>query len=173
MKSGWWDSNPRHQPWQGCALPLSYIRDDFRERMMGFEPTTSTLARLRSTTELHPRVAFSLSLRFRCGVKAGLLYLFFCWTQAFFWRKFNLMVERSLRMGCMMLKIPYFRERREKCGRACQNASLQAAMRNLGTSKNSKWRFVGMQISEVRMQNWEFACGGCRTCKQNYLRNLR
>ena len=23
--------------------------------MMGFEPTTSTLARLRSTTELHPR----------------------------------------------------------------------------------------------------------------------
>ncbi len=23
---------------------------------MGFEPTTSTLARLRSTTELHPRV---------------------------------------------------------------------------------------------------------------------
>ncbi len=25
-----------------------------RERMMGFEPTTSTLARLRSTTELHP-----------------------------------------------------------------------------------------------------------------------
>ncbi len=26
--SGWWDSNPRHQPWQGCALPLSYIRLD-------------------------------------------------------------------------------------------------------------------------------------------------
>ena len=25
------------------------------ERMMGFEPTTSTLARLRSTPELHPR----------------------------------------------------------------------------------------------------------------------
>lgn len=24
--SGLWDSNPRHQPWQGCALPLSYIR---------------------------------------------------------------------------------------------------------------------------------------------------
>ena len=90
-----------------------------------------------------------------------------------FWRKFNLMVERSLRMGCMMLKIANFREWEEICGRACQNASLQAAMRNLGTSKNSKWRFVGMQISEVRMQNWEFACGGCRTCKQNYLRNLR
>ena len=30
-----------------------------------------------------------------------------------------------------------------------------------------------MQISEVRMQNCEFVCGGCRTCKQNYLRNLR
>ena len=27
-----------------------------RERAMGFEPTTSTLARLRSTTELRPRV---------------------------------------------------------------------------------------------------------------------
>ena len=24
--SGWRDSNPRHQPWQGCALPLSYAR---------------------------------------------------------------------------------------------------------------------------------------------------
>ena len=30
------------------------------ERMMGFEPTTSTLARLRSTTELHPRVTYRL-----------------------------------------------------------------------------------------------------------------
>ncbi len=28
--------------------------------MMGFEPTTSTLARLRSTTELHPRVELTL-----------------------------------------------------------------------------------------------------------------
>ena len=25
-RSGRWDLNPRHQPWQGCALPLSYIR---------------------------------------------------------------------------------------------------------------------------------------------------
>ena len=25
-KSGRRDSNPRHQPWQGCALPLSYAR---------------------------------------------------------------------------------------------------------------------------------------------------
>ena len=24
--SGWRDSNPRPQPWQGCALPLSYTR---------------------------------------------------------------------------------------------------------------------------------------------------
>ena len=24
--SGQWDSDPRHQPWQGCALPLSYTR---------------------------------------------------------------------------------------------------------------------------------------------------
>ncbi len=24
--SGQWDLNPRHQPWQGCALPLSYTR---------------------------------------------------------------------------------------------------------------------------------------------------
>ena len=24
--SGRWDSNPRPQPWQGCALPLSYTR---------------------------------------------------------------------------------------------------------------------------------------------------
>lgn len=26
--SGRWDSNPRHQPWQGCTLPLSYARLD-------------------------------------------------------------------------------------------------------------------------------------------------
>src|SRR5262245_35591618 len=25
--SGRWDSNPRPQPWQGCALPVSYTRD--------------------------------------------------------------------------------------------------------------------------------------------------
>ena len=28
--SGRWDSNPRPQPWQGCALPLSYARAPFR-----------------------------------------------------------------------------------------------------------------------------------------------
>ncbi len=26
LKSGRWDSNPRHSPWQGDALPLSYAR---------------------------------------------------------------------------------------------------------------------------------------------------
>jgi hypothetical protein len=26
LKSGQRDSNARHQPWQGCALPLSYAR---------------------------------------------------------------------------------------------------------------------------------------------------
>ena len=29
--SGRWDSNPRPQPWQGCALPLSYTRIQRRE----------------------------------------------------------------------------------------------------------------------------------------------
>ena len=32
------------------------------ERVMGFEPTTSTLARLHSTTELHPRETSSLAM---------------------------------------------------------------------------------------------------------------
>ena len=27
LKSGQRDSNARHQPWQGCALPLSYARN--------------------------------------------------------------------------------------------------------------------------------------------------
>ena len=35
----------------------------YGERMMGFEPTTSTLARLRSTTELHPRFIFVVCTR--------------------------------------------------------------------------------------------------------------
>ena len=80
--SGRWDSNPRPQPWQGCALPLSYARVGYNlrrvprktrrretknrpepcalqpvfllERAMGFEPTTPTLARLCSTPELRP-----------------------------------------------------------------------------------------------------------------------
>ncbi len=73
--------NPRLQPWQGCTLPLSYSRVEatsrfeleikvlqtyalplgyvatkiLLERETGFEPATSTLARLHSTTELLPR----------------------------------------------------------------------------------------------------------------------
>src|SRR5258708_17197105 len=35
--SGRWDSNPRPQPWQGCALPLSYtrIRNEGMQRKLG------------------------------------------------------------------------------------------------------------------------------------------
>ena len=33
-----------------------------------------------------------------------------------------------------------------------------------------EFRFVGMQISERRMQNDKFVCGVRRTCKQNNLR---
>src|SRR6201987_4063182 len=32
--SGRWDSNPRPQPWQGCALPLSYTRGPKRRRLL-------------------------------------------------------------------------------------------------------------------------------------------
>ena len=75
--------NPRRQPWQGCTLPLSYSRlgvyktwrrhpdlnrrsgfcrpmpyrlamPPLLERETGFEPATSTLARLHSTAELLP-----------------------------------------------------------------------------------------------------------------------
>ena len=79
--SGRRDLNPRLQPWQGCTLPLSYSRMEATsrfeleikvlqtyalplgyvatkfvlERETGFEPATSTLARLHSTTELLPR----------------------------------------------------------------------------------------------------------------------
>ena len=79
--SGRRDLNPRLQPWQGCTLPLSYSRVEATsgfepeirilqtlalplghvatkfvlERETGFEPATSTLARLHSTTELLPR----------------------------------------------------------------------------------------------------------------------
>ena len=42
---------------------------DDGERMMGFEPTTSTLARLRSTTELHPR--YFMWYVFRLGGEDG------------------------------------------------------------------------------------------------------
>ena len=34
--SGQWDLNPRHQPWQGCALPLSYTRIDLTEYLIPY-----------------------------------------------------------------------------------------------------------------------------------------
>ena len=37
--SGRWDSNPRPQPWQGCALPLSYTR--IRKRVRRPRPQPS------------------------------------------------------------------------------------------------------------------------------------
>ena len=40
------------------------------ERVKGFEPSTSTLARLRSTPELHPRI---FSTKGRLAVKATVL----------------------------------------------------------------------------------------------------
>ena len=41
---------------QTYALPLGYVATKFvLERETGFEPATSTLARLHSTTELLPR----------------------------------------------------------------------------------------------------------------------
>ena len=61
------ESNRRMADLQSAALPLGYgalnsvytIRAAFAarvvERVKGFEPSTSTLARLHSTTELHPR----------------------------------------------------------------------------------------------------------------------
>ena len=64
--SGQRDLNPQRSAWEADTLPLSYARirkkaydkvslDSFVERETGFEPATSTLARLHSTTELLPR----------------------------------------------------------------------------------------------------------------------
>jgi hypothetical protein len=39
---------------QTAALPLGYAAKKWLERETGFEPATSTLARLRSTAELFP-----------------------------------------------------------------------------------------------------------------------
>ena len=33
------DSNSRPQPWQGCALPLSYSRQTFRRWMINIRPS--------------------------------------------------------------------------------------------------------------------------------------
>ncbi len=52
-------SNPITRPWsirmlRQRAIGASGSSVTLGERVMGFEPTTSTLARLRSTPELHP-----------------------------------------------------------------------------------------------------------------------
>ena len=59
MWSGKRDLNPQPSAWEADTLPLSYSRPKgqfFVERETGFEPATSTLARLHSTTELLPRI---------------------------------------------------------------------------------------------------------------------
>ena len=55
--SGKRDLNPQPSAWEADTLPLSYSRTDeyYMERETGFEPATSTLARLHSTTELLPQ----------------------------------------------------------------------------------------------------------------------
>lgn len=55
--SGKRDLNPRPPAWEASTLPLSYSRTGCRkilERETGFEPATSTMARLHSTAELLP-----------------------------------------------------------------------------------------------------------------------
>ena len=55
--SGKRDLNPRPSAWEADTLPLSYSRSAVKKKMereTGFEPATSTLARLHSTTELLP-----------------------------------------------------------------------------------------------------------------------
>ncbi len=68
---------------------------------MGFEPTTSTLARLRSTTELHP-LCLTYTQTKSCGVKAGSLYTFLLYLQDFF-SKISFFYKNSIRIdeaGC-------------------------------------------------------------------------
>ena len=48
------DLNRRMEVLQTSALPLGYAALKKMERETGFEPATSTLARLHSTTELFP-----------------------------------------------------------------------------------------------------------------------
>ena len=69
--SGKRESDPRHPPWQGGALPLSYFRINLYyrqtpliERKTGVGPATSTLARWRSTTELFPHKSVVVK---KCG----------------------------------------------------------------------------------------------------------
>ena len=66
--SGRWDSNPRPQPWQGCALPLSYAR-------IGWLPFTADEhtaqeGKLKNLSFLSSSPLFALLcvLRWRVGV---------------------------------------------------------------------------------------------------------
>ena len=70
VRVGFWsgkrDLNPQPSAWEADTLPLSYSRPEgqfFMERETGFEPATSTLARLHSTTELLPH-AYGISRSF-------------------------------------------------------------------------------------------------------------
>src|SRR5262249_38659866 len=57
--SGRWDSNPRPQPWQGCALPLSYTRvlkiDKRSSERLGMTAPPSSYA--KECIPLQPRQA--------------------------------------------------------------------------------------------------------------------
>ena len=50
--------NRRYAVLQTAALPLGYAAGEL-ERETGFEPATSTLARLHSTAELFPPILFN------------------------------------------------------------------------------------------------------------------
>ncbi|MEY3090392.1 MAG: hypothetical protein RL113_708 [Pseudomonadota bacterium] len=61
--SGRRDSNPRPQPWQGCALPLSYARifDIYKVvPQVGFEPTRPKAEDFESTKSTSSITAASL-----------------------------------------------------------------------------------------------------------------
>jgi hypothetical protein len=57
------DLNRRITVLQTAALPLGYAAIKKVERETGFEPATSTLARLHSTTELFPLANFYITAR--------------------------------------------------------------------------------------------------------------
>ena len=59
--SGRRDSNPRLQPWQGCRSTQKlclFLKKQYHFSLRKWEPSTSTLARLRSTPELRPHWFF-------------------------------------------------------------------------------------------------------------------
>ena len=53
--SGRRDSNPRPQPWQGCALPLSYARAPARARVLGGFPALGKTAAAPTTPAHTPQ----------------------------------------------------------------------------------------------------------------------